>query len=152
MACVKKRLFYKGISTDLFEGSVEKLQNEGLIKSQSAADKKYVLGDLYYEIAKQPAYIKEYRTKDLQTVAGCFEKAKEVSMKDFVDAFVNQLSREQVRHLITKLETEKLLTVIKAQKYTRYVLNEDIIGTKENIFTHFVERLTKELSIPHKNA
>jgi len=31
----------QGISTDLFEGSVEKLQNEGLIKSQSAADKKF---------------------------------------------------------------------------------------------------------------
>ena len=94
-----------------------------MIKSQSVADKKYVLGDLYYEITKQPAYIKEYRTKDLQTVAGCFEKTKEVSMKDFVDAFINQLSREQVRHLITKLETEKLLIVNKAQKYTRYVLN-----------------------------
>ena len=48
----------QGISTDLFEESVEKLQREGLIKSQSSADKKYVLGDLYYEITKQPAYIK----------------------------------------------------------------------------------------------
>jgi len=73
-------------------------------------------------------------------------------MKDFVKAFDGQLSREQVRHLITKLETEKLLTVIKAQKYTRYVLNEEITGSKENIFTHFVERLTNEISIPHKNA
>ena len=65
----------QGISTDLFEESVEKLQREGLIKSLSAADKKYVLGDLYYEITKQPAYIKEYRLRDLQIVAGCFEKA-----------------------------------------------------------------------------
>jgi hypothetical protein len=35
----------QGISTDLFEESVEKLQREGLIKSQSSADKKYVLDD-----------------------------------------------------------------------------------------------------------
>jgi hypothetical protein len=33
-------------------------------------------------------------------VAGCFEKAKEVSMKDFVDAFENQLSRGQIKYLI----------------------------------------------------
>ena len=118
-------------------------QREGLIKSQSSADKKYVLGDLYYEIAKQPAYIKEYRARDLQIVAGCFEKAKEVSMKDFVEAFDNQLSREQVRHLITKLETEKLLIVIKAQKYTRYVLNHEIINSNENIYNQFVKRLSE---------
>ena len=40
----------QGISTDLFKESVEKLQHEGLVKSQSSADKKYVLGDLYYEL------------------------------------------------------------------------------------------------------
>ena len=62
----------QGISTDLYEASVEKLQREGLIKSQSSADKKYVLGDLYYEITRQPAYIKEYRVRDLQIIAGCF--------------------------------------------------------------------------------
>ena len=120
----------QGISTDLLEESVEKLQREGLIKAQSPADKKYVLGDLYFEISKQPAYIKEYRMRDLQIVAGCFEKTKEVSMKQFVEAFDNQLSREQVRYIISKLVTEKLLTVIKAQKYTRYVLNNDIIDFK----------------------
>jgi hypothetical protein len=41
----------QGISIGLFEESVEKLQYEGLIKSLSSANKKYVLGDLYYEIA-----------------------------------------------------------------------------------------------------
>ena len=133
----------QGISTDLFEESVEKLQREGLIKSQSSADKKYVLNDLYYEIAKQPAYIKEYRVRDLQIVAGCFEKTKEVFMKDFVEAFDNQLSREQVRHLITKLEAEKLLIAIKAQKYTRYVLNHEVINSDENIYNQFVKRLSE---------
>ena len=68
----------QGILMDLPEASVEKLQREGLIKSQSSADKKYVLGDLYYEFAQEPAYIKEYRTRDLKIVAECFEKAAKV--------------------------------------------------------------------------
>lgn len=133
----------QGISTNLPESSVEKLQREGLIKSQSSADKKYVLGNLYYEIAKQPAYIKEYRVRDLQIVAGCFEKTKEVYMKDFVAAFDNQLSREQVRHLIAKLEEEKLLAIIKAQKYTRYTLNYDMIELNDNIYSQFLKKLSE---------
>ena len=133
----------QGISTDLFEESVEKLQREGLIKSQSSADKKYVLGDLYYEITKQPAYIKGYRVRDLLVVAGCFEKTKEVSMKDFVTVFNNQLSRSQVRHLITKLEQERLLPIIKAQKYTRYILNNGIINPHENISSQFIKKLSE---------
>jgi len=138
----------QGISTDLFEESVEKLCREGLIKSQSSAEKKYVLCDLYYEIAKQPAYIKAYRVKDLQTVAGCFEKANEVSMKDFVAAFDGQLSKDQVRYLISKLETENLMTVIKAQKYTRYVVNDELIDAKENIFSQFVRLLYENFNSP----
>jgi ATP-dependent DNA helicase RecG len=132
----------QGISTDLFEESVEKLQREGLIKSQSSADKKYVLGDLYYEIAKQPAYIKEYRVRDLQIVADCFEKAKEVSMKSFVEAFGNLLTREQIKTLIYKLEDEKLLIKIKANKYTHYILNKENIDIQHNIYGQFIEKLS----------
>jgi predicted transcriptional regulator len=102
-----------------------------------------VLGDLYYEIAKQPAYIKEYRVNDLQIVASCFEKTKEVYMKDFVATFNNQLSREQVRHLIAKLVEEKLLAIIKAQKYTRYTLNYDIIELNDNIYSQFLKKLSE---------
>ncbi|MDR1342496.1 MAG: putative DNA binding domain-containing protein [Prevotellaceae bacterium] len=132
----------QGISVGLPEPSVEKLQREGLIKSQSAADKKYVLGDLYYEIAKQPAYIKEYRVRDLQIVAGCFEKAKEVSMKNFVDAFGSLLTREQIKTLIYKLENEKLLIKIQANKYTHYILNNRKIDIQHNIYGQFIEKLS----------
>jgi DNA-binding PadR family transcriptional regulator len=132
----------QGISTDLFEGSVEKLQREGLIKSLSAADKKYVLGDLYYEITKQPAYIKEYRLRDLQVVAGCFEKKKEVIMKDFVNAFNNQLSRGQIKYLILKLEEEKLIKQVGTGRTTLYRLNEKIDNI-QNITSQFIERLSK---------
>ncbi|MDR3220039.1 MAG: hypothetical protein LBU22_13890 [Dysgonamonadaceae bacterium] len=81
--------------------------------------------------------------KDLQIVAGCFEKAKEVYMKDFVDAFNNQLSHGQIKFLILKLETDKLPTKIKAQKYTDYVLNNEIINIQHNIYTQFIEILSK---------
>ena len=110
----------QGISTDLFEESIVKLQSEGLIMSLSSADKKYVLSDLYYEIAKQPAYIKEYRFRDLLIIAGCFEKTKEVSMKNFVDAFDNQLSRSQMKYLITKLENENLIEHVGTGRNTLY--------------------------------
>jgi ATP-dependent DNA helicase RecG len=131
----------QGISTDLYEASVEKLQREGLIKSQSAADKKYVLGDLYYEIAKQPAYIKEYRIKDLQIVAGCFEKVKGVYMKDFVDAFNNQLSRGQIKYLILKLEEEKLIIKSGLGRWTQYCLDKSI-DEEKNIAAQFIEKLS----------
>jgi ATP-dependent DNA helicase RecG len=130
----------QGISTDLFEASVEKLQREGLIKSQSAADKKYVLGDLYYEIAKQPAYIKDFRVSDLQIVAECFEKAKEVYMKDFVDAFENLLTREQIRYLISKLEDDTLILKNGNGRWTIYHVNEQI-DISRNIFEQFTKIL-----------
>jgi ATP-dependent DNA helicase RecG len=126
----------QGISTDLPESSVEKLQREGLIKSQSSADKKYVLGDLYYEIAKQPAYIKEFRVSDLQIVAGCFEKADKVSMKDFVDAFDNQLSREQIKSLVYKLEENDIIVKDGLGRWTIYKLSKKI-DHNQNILKQF---------------
>jgi ATP-dependent DNA helicase RecG len=132
----------QGISTGLHEASVEKLLREGLVKSQTSADRKYVLSDLYYEFAQQPAYIKEYRVRDLQIVADCFEKANEVSMKDFVNAFEKSLTREQVKTLIYKLENEKLLKKIEAQKYTRYTLNNKKIDIQQNIHRQLIENLS----------
>jgi hypothetical protein len=126
----------QGISTDLHELSVEKLQREGLIKSQSAADKKYVLGDLYYEIAQQPAYIKEYRLRDLQIVARCFEKVEKVSMKDFVDAFENLFTRGQIKYLILKLEEEGLIVKEGLGRWAVYKLSEKI-DIRQNILQQF---------------
>jgi ATP-dependent DNA helicase RecG len=132
----------QGISTNLFETSVEKLQHEGLIKSQSSADKKYVLGDLYYEITKQPAYVKEYRIRDLQVVAGCFERSKEVSMKNFVDAFDNQLTREQIRYLISKMEEEKLIERNGGGRSIKYSLSNRKTE-KKGILEYFITELSK---------
>jgi ATP-dependent DNA helicase RecG len=132
----------QGISTDLPEASVEKLQREGLIKSLSAADKKYVLGDLYYETAQQPAYVKEHRTKDLQIVASCFENSNNVAMSNFVEAFGSNLSRMQIKYLISKLEEEQLITKSGLGRHTRY--NVDLsIDTNKNILEQFIDRLSK---------
>jgi ATP-dependent DNA helicase RecG len=138
----------QGISTDLFEESVEKLQREGLIKSQSSADKKYVLGDLYYEIANQPAYIKDYRTRDLQIIAGCFEKEKEVSMKDVADAFGELLTREQIKSLVYKLEKDALIEKKGGGRSIKYRIcrHRDIENT---VFEYFSEILSKEIQF-HK--
>jgi ATP-dependent DNA helicase RecG len=132
----------QGVSVDLTEASVEKLQHEGLIKSQSSADKKYVLGDLYYEIAQQPAYIKEYRINDLQVIAVCFEKTDNVAMSDFVNAFGKNLSRMQIKYLISKLEEERLIIKSGLGRHTRY--NVDVnIDTKNNILKQFIDILSK---------
>jgi ATP-dependent DNA helicase RecG len=132
----------QGISNGLHEASVEKLLYEGLIKSQTSADRKYVLSDLYYEFAQQPAYIKEYRARDLQIVAGCFEKANEVSMKDFVSAFEDLLTREQIKTLIYKLENEKLLEKAGGGRSVKYVLNKTI-HLESNIFEQFTSKLSQ---------
>jgi ATP-dependent DNA helicase RecG len=132
----------QGISTNLFEESVEKLQREGLIKSLSAADKKYVLGDLYYEITRQPAYVKEYRLRDLQIVAGCFEKAREVFMKDFVDAFNKLLTREQIRYIVSKMEDDLLISKSGNGRWTKYHTNKQI-DVNRNIFEQFAELLSQ---------
>jgi ATP-dependent DNA helicase RecG len=126
----------QGISTGLYEASIEKLQSDGLIKSQNSADKKYVLGDLYYEITKQPAYIKGYRLVDLQIVASCFEKTKDIDMKNFVLAFDNLLTREQIKRLIYKLEKDGLITVEGRGRWTIYKLSKKIDDTR-NILTQF---------------
>ena len=120
------------------------MQREGLIRSQSSADKKFVLGDLYYEITRQPAYIKEYRVRDLQIVAGCFEKATDISMKNFVDAFDNLLTREQVKTLIYKLEEEGLVIKKGGGRSVKYNLEKNIKKEhkENNVFRHFIEILS----------
>lgn len=77
---------------------------------------------------------------DLQIVAGCFEKAKEVSMKNFVDAFGSLLTREQIKSLIYRLEKDKLIERKGGGRSIRYNLNN---GMKID---------NKHFSIPHKNA
>jgi len=95
-----------------------------------------VLGDLYYEFAQEPAYIKEYRTRDLKIVAECFEKTVKVTMNDFVKAFANQLSRNQIKYLIMKLEIEGLIIKDGLGRWAIYKLTEKI-DNSQSIFKQF---------------
>ena len=76
------------------------------------------------------------RARDLQIIAKCFEKSKEVSMKDFVDAFDSLLTREQVKTLIYKLESEELIEKTGGGRSVKYTLNQ-IIPLESNIFKQF---------------
>jgi ATP-dependent DNA helicase RecG len=128
----------QGISTDLFEASVEKLQHEGLIKSQSSADK-YILSDLYYELMS--ISLKDYKIRDLQIISHCFEKRETVTMGDFVEAFNTILSRGQVKYLMLKLEKNIIVSKVGGGRYTQYRLDKSI--SPNNIFIQLVNRLSK---------
>jgi hypothetical protein len=93
------------------------------------------------EIAKQPAYIKDYRVRDLQVIAGCFEKAKEVSMKDFVDTFDDQLTREQVRYIVSKLEDDKLIERSGGGRSIKYNLKNTRTG--KSVFEYLITEISK---------
>ena len=73
---------------------------------------------------------------DLQIVAGCFEKAREVSMQEFVDAFDSLLTREQIRYLISKMENDFLISKEGSGRWTRYSVNQRI-DVNQNIFAQF---------------
>jgi hypothetical protein len=69
-------------------------------------------------------------------VAGCFEKAEKVSMKDFVNAFGDLLTREQIKRLIYKMERDELIIADKLGRWTIYQLSKKIDNSR-NILTQF---------------
>jgi ATP-dependent DNA helicase RecG len=94
----------QGIYNGLIKESVNKLLKEELIKPQSEGSERFFLADLYYEIMN--VSVKDYSIHNLQIVANCFEKAKKISMSNFVKAFENILSREQTKYLISAIRRE----------------------------------------------
>ena len=72
----------------------------------------------------------------MQIVAGCFEKAKEVSMKNFVDAFEKLLTREQIKTLIYKLEEDGIIIKDGLGRWTIYKLSKGI-NDGQNILEQF---------------
>ena len=72
----------------------------------------------------------------MKIVADCFEKAEKISMKDFVDAFENKLSRGQIKYLILKLEEEGLLVKEGLGRWVIYKLSETI-DVRQNILQQF---------------
>jgi ATP-dependent DNA helicase RecG len=130
----------QGIYDGLMEDSVNKLLKEELIKPQNEKSKIFFLADLYYEIMN--ISVKNYSIHYLQIVANCFEKAKKVSMSDFVEVFDNLLSREQIKYLVSKLEKEQIVQKEGVGRHTLYCLHKSI-NLQGNIFIQFINRLSK---------
>jgi hypothetical protein len=130
----------QGIYDGLIEDSVNKLLKEELIKPQSEESQRFFLADIYYEIMN--VSVKDYSIHNLQIVANCFEKAKKISMSNFVKAFENLLSREQTKYLISKLEKEQIVQKEGIGRHTLYNLHKSI-NYQENIFIQFVNRLSR---------
>ncbi|GHV26960.1 hypothetical protein FACS1894176_08360 [Bacteroidia bacterium] len=130
----------QGIYDGLIKESVNKLLREELIKPQSEDSERFFLADLYYEIMN--VSVDDYSIHNLQIVVNCFEKTKKIGMSDFVEAFEELLSREQVKYLISKLEKAQLVQKEGVGRYTLYSLHKSI-NPQENIFIQFVNRLSK---------
>lgn len=83
---------------------LEELEKEELIKrSGGSTSEKYVLADAYFEIKNAPSDIGGFRPIDLTRVLEVLKTNDAPKMSDFVDAFKDDLSRDQVRYLIDKL-------------------------------------------------
>lgn len=83
---------------------LEELEKEELIKrSGGSTSEKYVLADAYFEIKNAPSDIGGFRPIDLTRVLEVLKTNDAPKMSDFVEAFKDDLSRDQVRYLIDKL-------------------------------------------------
>tara|TARA_R110002050_G_scaffold218631_1_gene354568 strand:+ start:11305 stop:12990 length:1686 start_codon:yes stop_codon:yes gene_type:complete len=83
---------------------LEELEKEKLIKrSGGSTSEKYVLADAYFDIKNTPSDIGGFRLIDLTRVLGVLKTNDAPKMSDFVEAFKDDLSRDQVRYLIDKL-------------------------------------------------
>ena len=63
-------------------------------------------------------------------------------MKDFVDAFDNLLTREQIRYLVSKMEENALISKGGSGRWTRYYVNQRIEFGR-NIFEQFTKILSQ---------
>lgn len=91
--------------SDIVEDRIlETLEKEGAIKrAGGTASTKFVLADEYFELKNQKAEIGGFRTIDLERVLGVFKVTKDAKMANFIEAFKEDLNRDQVKYLIEKL-------------------------------------------------
>jgi len=113
--------------SDIVEGGIlESLEKEGTIKrAGGTASAKYVLADEYFELKNQEAEIGGFRTIDLERVLDVFKTTKDAKMANFIDAFKEDLNRDQVKYLIEKL-SGRILIKEGSGSGTYYTLGEGI--------------------------
>lgn len=106
---------------------LEELEKEELIKrSGGSTSEKYVLADMYFEIKRQPSEVSGYRVIDIVRIAEVIKSNPTPKMSDFVEAFKDDLSRDQVRYLIDKF-IDVILVKKGSGKGTYYQTKEDIL-------------------------
>jgi ATP-dependent DNA helicase RecG len=106
---------------------LEELEKEELIKrSGGSTSEKYVLADRYFEIKRQPSELSGYRVIDIVRIAEVIKSNPTPKMSDFVEAFKDDLSRDQVRYLIDKF-IGVILVKKGSGKGTYYQTKEDIL-------------------------
>jgi ATP-dependent DNA helicase RecG len=103
----------QGISTDLFEESIEKLQREGLIKPTKPESTEFILCDLYYDLIKQSGSVNgsvsgSVNGSDLEkTILEIIRHNDNVNIKK-ISELINIPYRTAARHL-AKLKEENLI-------------------------------------------
>lgn len=99
----------QGISTDLFEESVEKLQREGLIKSLKPESTEFILCDLYYDLIKQSGSVNGSVNSDNleKTILEIIRYNDNINIKK-ISELINIPYRTVARYL-AKLKEENLI-------------------------------------------
>jgi ATP-dependent DNA helicase RecG len=117
----------EGIAEKASPNIISDLETEGLIKRiGGSASSKYTLSDAYFKIKEKPAEIDGFRLIDLERALKVLQSNKTPKMGDFIRAFENDLTRDQVRYLIDKL-TDVVFDKKGSGKGTYYQLKEGVI-------------------------
>lgn len=114
---------------------IQKLEDFQLIKkSGGIASNKYVLNDEYYELKNSKSEVAGFRINDLLIVYSVVSENGIAKMGDFVKAFDNDLTRDQVRYLIEQL-TDRALTKYGEGRTTEYSFSKEF-KSLDNLIKH----------------
>jgi ATP-dependent DNA helicase RecG len=119
----------EGLSSGIHNDVIQKLEKEELIvKVGSGNSQRYVLGNTYQDLTKQPLKIGNYIVKEIEIALETFKKEDRVKMGAFVNAFEGGLKREQVKFLIEKLVDDSVLEKSGKGASTKYMISSKFSG------------------------
>ncbi|WP_295793965.1 ATP-binding protein [Mucilaginibacter sp.] len=119
----------EGLSSGIHNDVIQKLEKEELIvKVGSGNSQRFVLGNTYQELTKQPLKIGNYIVKELEIILETFKKEDKVKMGTFVNSFEGGLKREQVKFLVEKLLDDKVLEKSGEGAATKYTISSKFNG------------------------
>ena len=140
----------EGLSSGIHNDVVQKLEREELIvKVGSGNSQRYVLGNTYQELTKQPLKIGNYVVKEIEIVLDVLKKEEKVKMGAFVDAFEGGLKREQVKFLIEKLFDDEVVERSGKGASTKYMISSRFSG--KSLFNQVEEFLNRKYNSSEDN-